>query len=119
MLNEGVAALVFECGSGLFWAGFTGYDASHAEFPLVVGRTRMFGILVSMDQKDCHAFSCYSHLCATTGAMVMVCVHIQVADTPFVTQWCIPMVLVTMEIPQLRVDTVVDGLHCRSCSSLS
>ena len=45
----------------LFRAGFAGYDASHAEFPLVVGRTGMLGILVSMDQKDRYAFSCCSH----------------------------------------------------------
>ena len=25
-----MAALVFDCGSGLFWAGFAGYDASYA-----------------------------------------------------------------------------------------
>ena len=71
MLNEGVAALVFDCGSGLFWAGFAGYDASFAEFPLVVGRTGMLGIFVGMDQKDRYVatllFTC--PLCATTGAM--------------------------------------------------
>ena len=32
-----------------FLAGFAGYDASYAEFPLVVGRTGMLGILVGMD----------------------------------------------------------------------
>ena len=36
-----------------------------------------------------------------------------------VVQRPIPMVLVTMENPQLRVDTVIDSLCCRSCSSLS
>ena len=56
MLNEGVAALVFDCGSGLFWAG---YDASYAEFPFVVGRTGMLSILVGMDQKDRYAVRCF------------------------------------------------------------
>ena len=119
MLIEGVAALVFECGSGPLWAGFAGYDASHAEFPLVVGRTQMLGILVSMDQKDRYAFSGCSHAhcvqrqvpwlwCAENCGISAVAVF-QVVDTPFVTQRCIPMVLVIMEIPQLRLDMVVDG----------
>ena len=43
-----------------FWAGFAGYDASYAEFPLVVGRTWMLGILVDMGQKDRHAAGCFS-----------------------------------------------------------
>ena len=58
MLNEGVASLVFDCGSGLFLAGFAAYDASYAEFALVVGRTGMFGILVGMDQKDRYVARC-------------------------------------------------------------
>ena len=116
MLIEGVAALVFECGSGLLWAGFAGYDASHAEFPLVVGRTRMLGILVSMDQKDRYAFSGCSHahcvqrqvpwLWGAENCGISAVAVFQVVDTPFVTQRCIPMVLVTMEIPQLRLDMV-------------
>ena len=35
---------------------------------------------------------------------------VQVVYIPFVTQRLIPMVLVTMEIPQLLVDKVVDAL---------
>ena len=46
-----LVALVFDCGSGLFWARFAGYDASYAEFPLVVGRTGIIGILDGMYQK--------------------------------------------------------------------
>ena len=43
----------------------------------------------------------------------------QVVDISFVVQRPISMVLLTMEIPQLRVDTVVDGPFVQSCSSLS
>ena len=119
IVNEGMAALVFECGSGLLWAGFAGYDASHAEFPLVVGRTgdaRHFGRYEPEGPlRVCWLFT--RPLCATTGAKawgaencgISAVAVFQVVDTPFVTQRCIPMVLVTMEIPQLRLDMVVDG----------
>ena len=99
-----------------------------AEFPLVVGRTGMLGILVGMDQKDRYAARCSyavvhtpvvcNDRCATTGAMghgvqktaeFPQLQSIQVVDIPVVVQRPIPMVLVTMEVPQSRVDTVVDG----------
>ena len=57
---------IFQCragvdnGSCIFWAGFAGYDASYAEFPLVVGRTGMLGTLVGMDQKDRYAARCFT-----------------------------------------------------------
>ena len=41
-----VAALVFDCGSGLFWADFDGFDASYAVFPFVAHMLKMLGILV-------------------------------------------------------------------------
>ena len=67
-------------------------------------------------------------LCATTGAMgcgvqktaeFPQLLSMQVVDISFVVQRPISMVLVTMEIPQLRVDTVVDGPFLQSCNSLS
>ena len=47
-------------GSCILLAGFAGCDASYAEFPLVVGRTGMLGILVGMDQKDRYAARCFT-----------------------------------------------------------
>ncbi|CAK0864615.1 unnamed protein product [Prorocentrum cordatum] len=49
---EEVAALVVDSGSGLCKASFSGDDASRAVFPSIVGRPKMPGILVGMDQKD-------------------------------------------------------------------
>ena len=108
-------------------------------FPVIVGRTGMLGILVGMDQKVRFAFSCCSHVhcvqrqvcndrCATTGAMgygvqetavFPQLLFMQVVDFSLVVQRPNSMVLVTMEIPQLRVDTVVDAHFLQSCSSLS
>ena len=90
----------------------------------------MLGILVGMDQKDRYAFSCCSHAHCVQRQVpwVMECrktaefpqlLSIQLVDISFVVQRPIPMVLVTMEILQLRVDTVVDGPFVLSCSSLS
>ena len=67
-------------------------------------------------------------LCATTGAMgygvqetaeFLQLLFMQVVDISFVVQRPISMVLLIMEIPQLRVDTVVDSPFLQSCSSLS
>ena len=41
--------------SGLFKAGFVGYDALRAVFPSLVGRSRVLGILAGIDQKDSYA----------------------------------------------------------------
>ena len=49
---EVVAALVVDCGSGWFMAGFTGVDTFRAVFPLVVDRPQLLGVLVRLDQKD-------------------------------------------------------------------
>ena len=104
---------------GLLWAGFAGYDASYAEFPFVVGMTRMLGILVSMDQKDRYAFSGCSHAhCvqpqvpwlwgAEDCGISAVAVHpgrrhfLRDAEAYFHGP-C------DMETPQLRLDTVVAG----------
>ena len=46
-------------GSGMCKAGFAGDDAPRAVFPSIVGRPKMPGIMVGMDQKD---------LAATEGA---------------------------------------------------
>merc|ERR1711933_505776 len=47
-----VAALVVDNGSGMCKAGFAGDDAPRAVFPSIVGRPKMPGIMVGMDQKD-------------------------------------------------------------------
>jgi len=48
----GVAAIVCDNGSGMVKAGFAGDDAPRAVFPSIVGRPKMPGIMVGMDQKD-------------------------------------------------------------------
>eukprot|EP00397_Hematodinium_sp_SG-2012_P018988 GEMP01019490.1.p1 GENE.GEMP01019490.1~~GEMP01019490.1.p1 ORF type:complete len:377 (+),score=94.31 GEMP01019490.1:46-1176(+) len=52
MEEEEVAALVVDNGSGMCKAGFAGDDAPRAVFPSIVGRPKMPGIMVGMDQKD-------------------------------------------------------------------
>jgi actin beta/gamma 1 len=52
MSEEEVAALVVDNGSGMCKAGFAGDDAPRAVFPSIVGRPKMPGIMVGMDQKD-------------------------------------------------------------------
>jgi len=50
--EEEVVALVVDNGSGMCKAGFAGDDAPRAVFPSIVGRPRMPGVMVGMDQKD-------------------------------------------------------------------
>ena len=52
MGDEEVAALVVDNGSGMCKVGFAGDDALRAVFPSIVGRPKMPGIMVGMDQKD-------------------------------------------------------------------
>jgi len=52
MSEEEVAALVVDNGRGMCKAGFAGDDAPRAVFPSIVGRPKMPGIMVGMDQKD-------------------------------------------------------------------
>ncbi|XP_028676068.1 actin, cytoplasmic 2-like [Erpetoichthys calabaricus] len=52
-MEQEVAALVIDNGSGLCKAGFAGDDAPRAVFPSIVGRPRHQGVLVSMGQRDC------------------------------------------------------------------
>jgi len=52
MADEDVVALVVDNGSGMCKAGFCGDDAPRAVFPSIVGRPKMPGIMVGMDQKD-------------------------------------------------------------------
>jgi actin beta/gamma 1 len=47
-----VAALVVDNGSGMCKAGFAGDDAPRAVFSSIVGRPRLPGVMVGMDQKD-------------------------------------------------------------------
>ena len=51
MAEEEVAALVVDNGSGMCQAGFASNDAPRAVFPSIVGRPKMPGIMVGMDQK--------------------------------------------------------------------
>ena len=50
--EEEIAAIVCDNGSGMVKAGFAGDDAPRSVFPSIVGRPRMQGIMVGMDQKD-------------------------------------------------------------------
>mmetsp|Transcript_71185 Transcript_71185/g.189284 ORF Transcript_71185/g.189284 Transcript_71185/m.189284 type:complete len:377 (-) Transcript_71185:5-1135(-) len=52
MGEDEVAALVVDNGSGMCKAGFAGDDAPRCVFPSIVGRPKMPGIMVGMDQKD-------------------------------------------------------------------
>ena len=52
MGDEEVAAIVCDNGSGMVKCGFAGDDAPRAVFPSIVGRPKMPGIMVGMDQKD-------------------------------------------------------------------
>ena len=47
-----VVAIVVDNGSGMCKAGFAGDDAPRAVFPSIVGRPKMPGIMVGMDEKD-------------------------------------------------------------------
>ncbi|KAI7829052.1 actin family [Kickxella alabastrina] len=51
-MEDDVAALVIDNGSGMCKAGFAGDDAPRAVFPSIVGRPRHHGVMVGMGQKD-------------------------------------------------------------------
>merc|ERR1711916_321363 len=51
-MDDEVAALVVDNGSGMCKAGFAGDDAPRAVFPSIVGRPRHQGVMVCMGQKD-------------------------------------------------------------------
>jgi actin-related protein len=51
-MSEESRALVIDNGSGMCKAGFAGDDAPRAVFPSVVGKPKMPGIMVGLDQKD-------------------------------------------------------------------
>jgi len=51
-MDDDVAALVIDNGSGMCKAGFAGDDAPRAVFPSIVGRPRHTGVMVGMGQKD-------------------------------------------------------------------
>ncbi|XP_067679763.1 uncharacterized protein [Haliotis asinina] len=51
-MDDDVAALVIDNGSGMCKAGFAGDDAPRAVFPSIVGRPRHQGVMVGMGQKD-------------------------------------------------------------------
>jgi len=51
-MDDELAALVIDNGSGMCKAGFAGDDAPRAVFPSIVGRPKYQGIMVGMGQKD-------------------------------------------------------------------
>ncbi|XP_064229975.1 actin, cytoplasmic 2-like isoform X5 [Aotus nancymaae] len=51
-MEEEIAVLVIDNGSGMCKAGFAGDDAPRAMFPSIVGRPRHHGVMVGMGQKD-------------------------------------------------------------------
>eukprot|EP00743_Colponemidia_sp_Colp-15_P000013 GILK01000017.1.p1 GENE.GILK01000017.1~~GILK01000017.1.p1 ORF type:complete len:392 (-),score=63.23 GILK01000017.1:143-1270(-) len=53
-MDQETQALVVDNGSGMCKAGFAGDDAPRAVFPSIVGRPKMPGIMVGMDQKDAY-----------------------------------------------------------------
>ena len=52
MAEEEVAALVADTSCGVCADGFAGDEAPRAELPTIVGRPKMPGMMVGMDQKD-------------------------------------------------------------------
>merc|ERR1712205_163267 len=52
VMEDEVAAVVVDNGSGMVKAGFAGDDAPRAVFPSIVGRPRHVGVMVGMGQKD-------------------------------------------------------------------
>ncbi|KAJ7614015.1 beta-actin [Roridomyces roridus] len=53
-MDDDVAALVIDNGSGMCKAGFAGEDAPRAIFPSVVGRTRYTSVMIGSGHKDCY-----------------------------------------------------------------
>ncbi|KII96191.1 hypothetical protein PLICRDRAFT_35137 [Plicaturopsis crispa FD-325 SS-3] len=51
-MDDEIAALVIDNGSGMCKAGFARDDAPRAVFPSIVGRPRHIGVMVGMGQKD-------------------------------------------------------------------
>ncbi|CAH1427834.1 unnamed protein product [Lactuca virosa] len=52
--SEEIQPLVFDIGSGMVKAGFSGDNAPRAVFPNIVGRPRHIGVMVGMNQKDAY-----------------------------------------------------------------
>ncbi|KAJ7587063.1 actin family [Mycena floridula] len=51
-MEDDIAAVVIDNGSGMCKAGFAGDDAPRAVFPSIVGRSRYTGVMVGMGNKD-------------------------------------------------------------------
>ncbi|KAK0205071.1 actin 1 [Desarmillaria ectypa] len=51
-MDDDIAALVIDNGSGMCKAGFAGDDAPRAVFPSIVGRPRLHNVMVGMGNKD-------------------------------------------------------------------
>ena len=51
-MDDNIAALVIDNGSGMCKSGFAGDDAPRAVFPSIVGRPRYKNTMVGMGEKD-------------------------------------------------------------------
>ncbi|KAJ7598844.1 actin family [Mycena floridula] len=51
-MEDDIAAVVIDNGSGMCKAGFAGDDAPRAVFPSIVGRSRYTGVMIGMTNKD-------------------------------------------------------------------
>lgn len=51
-MDADVTAIVFDNGSGVSKAGFAGDDAPRSVFSTIVGRPKVPGIMVGLDQKE-------------------------------------------------------------------
>ena len=51
-IEEEVTAVVIDNGSGMCKAGFAGDDAPRSVFATVVGRPKVLGIMVGLDQNE-------------------------------------------------------------------
>jgi actin len=54
MADTDSPAIVIDNGSGMCKAGIAGDDAPRAIFPSIIGRPKVPGIMVGMDQKECY-----------------------------------------------------------------
>jgi actin-related protein len=56
-MTEDITAVVIDNGSGMVKAGFGGDDAPRSVFQTIVGRPKVPGIMVGLDQKEVYVGS--------------------------------------------------------------
>ena len=69
-------------GSGMCKAGFAGDDAPRAVFPSIVGRPKMPGIMVGMDQKDASGLG-FVVICVCEFGVLLSAVEFQALTSGF------------------------------------